>query len=178
MKKILVVVDMQNDFIDGPLGNDECKAVVDNVVNVIESNQYDKVYVTYDTHMDNYLTTQEGINLPVKHCIKGTAGHQYNEKVMNALIDKYEDNFEKIEKLTFGSDVLGQNIKYYIKGDEAEIDFIGVCTGICVISNVLVTKAFNPEARVSVIENACACVTPESHKTAIEAMKLCQVNIK
>ena len=174
-KKILVVVDMQNDFIDGPLGNDECKAVVENVVNVINNNAYDKIYMTYDTHDEDYLKTQEGKNLPVVHCVKGTEGYEYNPRVKEAIINKR--NVEAIEKHTFGSDILGTSIRQYVKDEKAEIDFVGVCTGICVISNAFVVKAFNPEAKINVIENACACVTPQSHKTAIEAMKLCQINI-
>ncbi len=174
-KKILVVVDMQNDFIDGPLGNDECKAVVENVVNVINNNTYDKIYMTYDTHDEDYLKTQEGKNLPVVHCVRGTEGYEYNPRVKEAIISKR--NVEAIEKHTFGSDILGTAIRQYVKDEKAEIDFVGVCTGICVISNAFVVKAFNPEAKINVIENACACVTPQSHKTAIEAMKLCQINI-
>ena len=98
-KKILVVVDMQNDFIDGPLGNDECKAVVENVVNVINNNTYDKIYMTYDTHNEDYLKTQEGKNLPVEHCIKDTHGWQISE----ALADFAKQAKAVVEKPTYGS---------------------------------------------------------------------------
>lgn len=173
---ILVVVDMQNDFTTGPLGNKECFEAIEKVKEVIENGNYDKIIFTMDTHTEEYLSTQEGRRLPVKHCIRGTYGHRVVDSLVEAAANKTK-NVSFVEKPTFGSFELAKLIEYSGMGENAVIDFVGVCTGICVISNVLITKAKVPEATVRVIEEACACVTPESHKTAIEAMKLCQVDI-
>lgn len=176
--KILVVVDMQNDFITGPLGNSECQAVVSKVVDLIQSDEYDEIYVTRDTHYENYLETQEGKKLPVRHCIHGTDGWGICDEVYQAI--KFSGiQYSIINKETFGSLYLGKilELDYLTEQDNLEIDFCGVCTGICVISNVMIAKSALPEAKVCVVENACACVTPESHKTAIEAMRMCQIEI-
>ena len=166
--KILVVVDMQNDFIDGALGSPEAVAIVPYVKSLIES--FDgKVYFTRDTHTENYMDTQEGKNLPVPHCIKGTHGWQIRDEL---------DSLRKtqaIDKVTFGSSELVN-----ILADEKDVEsitFIGLCTDICVISNVMITKAYFPEIPLIVDAKACAGVTPESHKTALDAMKMCQVKI-
>lgn len=178
MKKILVVVDMQNDFITGCLGNDECRAVVPAVIDVISSGEYDHVYVTMDTHGENYLDTQEGSKLPVVHCVSGTDGWKVNSDVMAAVEGKYDKtDITTVTKGSFGSIELGNMIKEYCGAEEAEVHFVGVCTGICVISNVMILKAFMPDAKVCVIERACACVTKESHNTAIAAMMTAQVDI-
>ena len=181
MKKVLVVVDMQVDFTTGCLGNEECKAVISEVADVIKKGNYDRVYVTKDTHQRNYLTTQEGQRLPVEHCIENTKGWEIEEHVWNACVEAYKGkDLVTICKPTFGSLTLGQMLQNYAErfgGEELEIHFVGVCTGICVISNVMTAKASVPEARVCVIERACACVTPETHQTAIEAMRTCQVDI-
>lgn len=173
MKKILVVVDMQNDFTTGPLGNAQCTAVIPEVVSAIQNGAYDQIIFTKDTHQENYLQTQEGQKLPVPHCIEGTNGWEIVPEVWNAASGKETD---VICKPAFGSVALGEKLLAYHK-EPLEIDFCGVCTGICVISNVMIAKAFVPEAKVCVIEPACACVTPHSHQTAIEAMKNCQVEI-
>ena len=149
------------------------------------------VIFTKDTHPDNYMSTLEGKNLPVPHCIKGTAGHSIVDEVFKAyinVIDTYADAYEvypmteinpiKVEKPTFGSVEL-QNILFDINermGIE-EVTLMGLCTGICVMSNAILAKATLPEVPVNVIADCCACVTPESHKTALEAMKLCQINV-
>ena len=174
--KILVVIDMQNDFISGVLGNRECEEAVSKVVEVINEDNYDKIFLTRDTHTDNYLKTQEGKKLPVKHCIKGTEGWQIRKEIMDAVKDKL---FYIIDKPVFGSLKLAENIKtkYEDKQENLEIILVGVCTGICVISNAMILKAALPEAVITVKKDACACVTPESHKTALEAMKMCQINI-
>lgn len=174
--KILVVVDMQKDFTTGPLGNKECIAVIPNVISAIKNDAYDHIIFTKDTHQSDYLQTQEGKKLPIPHCIEESDGWNIVDEVFHAANGKLTDI---ICKPTFGSVELGKLLKkYYDENDEPfEIDFCGVCTGICVISNVMVTKAFVPEAKVCVIEKACACVTPQSHKTAIEAMKTCQVEM-
>lgn len=177
MSKALVIVDMQNDFIDGVLGNKECQGVVSKIVDLIKSKNYSSIVVTRDTHNSNYLKTQEGKKLPVAHCIKGTNGWYINSKISSAIDSiKYSISYFEIEKDTFGSlllaDVLRVEFDHY-----DEIDFCGVCTGICVISNVAIAKAALPDTKICVIEDACACVTPETHKIAIEAMKNFQVDI-
>lgn len=178
VKKILIIIDMQNDFITGCLGNKECEAVVKNVVDVINNGDYSNVILTRDTHHDNYPDTQEGRKLPVPHCIKNTEGWEINKQVMDAVNSKYNHkDIHIIDKPSFGSLELAAFLGCMKTYKDDEIDFVGVCTGICVISNVLLAKAAVPETKICVIENACACVTPESHKTAIEAMKTCQVDI-
>ena len=166
--KILVVVDMQNDFIDGALGSPEAVAIVPYVKSVIES--FDgKVYFTRDTHMENYMQTQEGKNLPVPHCIKGTQGWEIRDE-----LDSLRKT-EAIDKITFGSSEL---VKVLSREKDIEsITFVGLCTDICVISNVMITKAYFPEISLIVDAQACAGVTPQSHKTALDAMKMCQVKI-
>lgn len=168
MKKILIVVDMQNDFIDGALGTKEAEAIVPHVKSLIET--FDgKVIFTRDTHFENYMDTQEGKNLPVPHCIKGTDGWQ-----IRAELDALRTT-EPIDKLTFGSRDLVEVLKS--EGEIDEIIFVGLCTDICVISNAMVVKAFYPEIPLTVDAKACAGVTPESHKRALEAMKMCQINV-
>lgn len=166
--KILVVVDMQNDFIDGALGTSEAVEIVPYVKQVIESFE-GKVFFTRDTHFDDYMNTQEGKNLPVPHCIKGSDGWQIRPE-----LDSLRKT-EAIDKVTFGSSALVDLLKK--EKDIEEITFIGLCTDICVISNVAVVKAFFPEIPISVDAKACAGVTPQSHRTALEAMKAIQVKI-
>ncbi len=174
MKKILVVVDMQKDFVDGALGSKEAVAIVDNVVEKIKEFDGD-IIVTYDTHPENYMETQEGKNLPVPHCIKGTDGWKLDAKVQ-AAVDK--KGFKAIEKPTFGSTELPEYIKANYNPDDIEIELIGLCTDICVVSNALLIKANFLETKVSVDARCCAGVTPESHKAALATMKMCQVNVK
>lgn len=165
--KTLVVVDMQKDFIDGALGTKEAVAIVPKVAEKIEEYRKagDQIIFTRDTHQKDYLNTQEGRNLPVEHCIEGTAGWQISDK----LEVKPEDMV--IDKVTFGY-VWPKDM---IKGDEIEL--IGLCTDICVISNALGLKAVYPEIPITVDESCCAGVTPESHKNALEAMKMCQIKV-
>ena len=168
MSKILVVVDMQNDFIDGALGTSEALKIVPYVKEVIEG--FDgKVFFTRDTHFENYMESQEGKNLPVPHCIKGTHGWEIRNE-----LDILRTT-EPIDKLTFGSSDLVEVLKS--QGEIESITFLGLCTDICVISNVMVTKAFFPEIPLIVDARGCAGVTPESHKRALEAMKVCQVKV-
>lgn len=176
--KILVVVDMQNDFITGPLGNKECQSVVGNVADIVKSGNYDRIIVTRDTHYKNYHNTQEGRKLPVEHCIINTDGWQIQKDVQDALNTIEENKITYLNKITFGSIELSNIIKKLASDNNAIIiDFVGVCTGICVISNAMIVKASAPEADIRIIENACACVTPDSHINAIEAMKMCQIEI-
>lgn len=170
MNKLLIVVDMQNDFIDGALGTKEAVAILPNVKKKIEEyrNSGYKVIFTRDTHDKNYLETQEGRNLPVTHCVKDTNGWAISPELdtKDSLV---------IDKPTFGSvdmmTIITRNFS------DAEFEVIGICTDICVISNAIMLKAFLPEAKVSVDASCCAGVTPQSHKNALEAMKMCQINI-
>lgn len=173
MKKLLIVVDMQKDFVDGALGSAEAVAIVDNVVDKIENFDGD-IIATYDTHFENYMKTQEGKYLPVPHCIKGTDGWKLDKKVQAAL-DKKE--YKTIEKLTFGSTELPEYIKANYKPEELEIELIGLCTDICVVSNALLMKANFLGTKVSVDASCCAGVTVDSHKAALTTMKMCQVNV-
>ena len=172
MKKLLIVVDMQNDFVDGALGTKEAEAIVDNVAKKISDFDGD-IYATYDTHFGNYMDTSEGKKLPVPHCIKDTAGWQLNEKVQTALDKK---GYTKVEKITFGSVDLPQIIADKYK-EEIEIELIGLCTDICVVSNALLLKAHFPDIKISVDSSCCAGVTPEKHKAALETMSSCQIDV-
>lgn len=175
MKKILIVVDMQNDFVDGALGSKEAVAIVENVVNKIES--FDgEIYVTYDTHYEDYMQTSEGRNLPVAHCIRESEGWQLNPAVKEAL-DKKE-SYTEIEKITFGSVDLPFVLAEENDMDNAEIELIGLCTDICVVSNALILKASFPEINISVDSSCCAGVTPEKHLAALETMRSCQIIVK
>ncbi len=172
MNKVLVVVDMQNDFIDGSLGTKEAMAIVPGVVHRIA--EFDgQVIFTKDTHSVNYLSTLEGVNLPVQHCIKGTDGWRLNSSVEKVCLDKRALG---VEKDTFGAKELPRVISECCPG-VGSIELVGLCTDICVISNAMLLKAFFPNADVSVNSSLCAGVTPERHETALEAMRNCQINI-
>ena len=164
--KTLIVVDMQNDFIDGALGTKEAVAILENVKKKIRECYENgcQIIFTRDTHHENYLQTNEGRNLPVKHCIKGSSGWQIAEglEVPKAIY---------IDKPTFG----------YVNWSEFElgdVEIIGLCTDICVVSNALIIKAIFPENNVYVDASCCAGVTPETHKASLETMKMCQVIVK
>ena len=173
MKKVLVVVDMQNDFVDGALGTKEAVGIVENVVDKIK-NFDGKIFATLDTHDSNYMKTSEGKKLPVPHCIRLTNGWLLNEKVMNALSNK---DYKTIEKKTFGSTKLVNEIGKFKGIDDIEIEFVGLCTDICVVSNALLLKAYFPEVKMTVDASCCAGVTPESHKAALETMRMCQIDV-
>lgn len=171
MQKVLVVVDMQNDFIDGALGTKEAEAIVPYVEAKIK-NFEGMVLFTRDTHEEEYLNTQEGKNLPVAHCIRGTQGWQ-----IRAELDALRKT-EVIDKVTFGSKELGEKLTALNAAEEIEsITFVGLCTDICVISNALLAKAFLPEVPLIVDASCCAGVTPESHENALKAMAACQIQI-
>ncbi len=165
MKRTLIVVDMQNDFIDGTLGTAEAQAIVVNVKNKI--NQYrsrgEEIIFTRDTHQENYPETQEGKKLPVKHCIEGTEGWQIAEglEVPGAVI---------VDKPSFGW-------THWADREFEEIELVGLCTDICVVSNALILKALFPEIEITVDASCCAGVTPATHRAALETMKMCQINI-
>lgn len=165
MKRTLIVVDMQNDFIDGSLGTKEARAIVENVKAKIRSyrERGDEIIFTRDTHTRDYLNTNEGRNLPVEHCIQGTEGWKIADglEVPEAIY---------IDKPTFG----------WLKWrdyDLQEVELVGLCTDICVVSNALIIKAAFPEINVTVDAGCCAGVTPKTHKAALETMKMCQVRV-
>jgi len=172
MQNILVVVDMQNDFIDGALGTKEAVAIVPAVEEKIR-NFSGRVLFTRDTHEENYMDTQEGHKLPVPHCIRGTEGWQIRPELA-ALCKE-----TPIDKVTFGSVELGALLQKADRDDPVKsITFVGLCTDICVISNALLAKAYLPEAEIVVDAACCAGVTPQSHKNALEAMKVCQIRVE
>ncbi len=166
MKKLLVVVDMQRDFVTGALSTAEAQAIVPRVKALAEAAE--NVVYTADTHGENYMETREGRHLPVKHCIKGTEGWEI-------LPEVYRAGAPVFEKPAFGSLSLAE----YIRAEGYDdITFCGVCTDICVVSNVLLVKAMLPEAEVRVISSACAGVTPQLHEAALATMKSCQVTVE
>ena len=172
--KFLVVVDMQNDFIDGAVGTKEAVEIVPRVIQKIR--QFDgRVLYTRDTHEANYLDTQEGHCLPVRHCVRGTKGWALHPEI-EALRQE-----APIDKPTFGSVALGQLLKswqtYQLQDPIESITLIGLCTDICVISNALLLKAFLPETPLLVDAACCAGITPQSHQRALEAMKVCQIKV-
>ena len=173
MRKLLVVVDMQKDFVDGALGTNEAEQIVPAVVEKIRSYDIKDVFVTYDTHQENYMDTQEGHNLPVKHCVEGTEGWELNAAVKEAVAGA-----AIVKKPTFGSTELAEQIKAIAEKEEIEIELIGLCTDICVVSNALVLKAFMPEVHISVDASCCAGVTPQKHEAALETMRSCQIEVK
>ncbi len=177
MSKLLVVVDLQNDFIDGALGTGEAVSIVENAIAKIKSYEAggETVIFTMDTHSDNYLETQEGKNLPVKHCIAGTKGWQINDQIMNAV----DLNQYKIyKKITFGSSELAKDLLNGVYDGISQVELIGICTDICVITNAMLFKTLLPEVPVIVDAACCAGVTPESHANALKAMKMCQITIQ
>lgn len=173
MKKILVIVDMQNDFIDGSLGTVEAKQIVPNVVRKINDFDGEEIFVTYDTHNKDYLSTLEGQKLPVMHCIDGTQGHLLNEDISKALENK---SYVKVFKETFGSFEIVNQLKS-LYDEELEFEIMGLCTDICVVSNVMILRAGYPNARITVDSSCCAGVTPESHAAALMTMQSCQIEI-
>ena len=163
---------MQNDFIDGSLGTKEAVEIVPSVKEKIE-NFDGRVIFTRDTHFDNYLETQEGTLLPVKHCIKDTVGWQIRPELDALRVS------EAVDKPTFGSVMLGKELVEENEKEAIEsVTLIGLCTDICVISNALLIKAFLPEVPIIVDAKCCAGVTPDSHKNALNAMKACQIKIE
>ena len=165
MKKTLIVIDMQKDFIDGSLGTKEAVAIVSGVKAKIAkyAEAGDEIIFTRDTHQENYLETNEGKHIPVEHCIQGTDGWKIAKglEVPGAIY---------IDKPSFGY----MDWKDY---DLEEVEIVGLCTDICVVSNALIIKATYPEINVTVDARCCAGVTPESHEAALATMKMCQVNV-
>ena len=177
MKHVLIVVDMQTDFVDGALGTPEAVAILENVTAKIKAYAHDPdgvIFVTYDTHAEDYMTTSEGKHLPVPHCIKGTAGWELHPTVAAALEDV---TYTSVEKPTVGSVALPALVKEAAAGDFT-VELIGLCTDICVVSNTLLLKANFPEIPISVDAACCAGVTPETHKAALVTMGMCQIKVK
>ncbi len=173
MKKFLVVVDMQKDFVDGALGSEDACAIVPAAVKKIAG--FDgEIFATFDTHFDNYMDTAEGKKLPVPHCIKDSEGWQLNKDIAKALDEK---GYTPVEKYTFGSVDLPGLISKAANGEDLSVELIGLCTDICVVSNALLLKANFPEADIAVVESCCAGVTPEKHAAALETMRSCQIDI-
>ena len=170
MKKAIVVVDMQNDFVDGALGTQEAQEMLPRMVEKLAAARADgtALVFTMDTHGTDYLATQEGQKLPVEHCIRGTVGWE----IAPALHPFVREAAAVIEKPTFGATTLPAAL-----ADYDEIEFVGLCTDICVISNALLLKAFYPEKRICVDAACCSGVTPESHANALAAMRMCQVEV-
>lgn len=173
MKNIFVVVDMQKDFVDGALGTAEAVAVAPRIARKIKDFDGD-IIVTYDTHTEDYMNTAEGKNLPVPHCIKGTAGWELDSAVAAALEGK---NYTVVEKPTFGSVKLPDIVKEIAAGEDFAIELAGLCTDICVVSNAMLLKAAFPEVSITVDASCSAGVTPETHNAAVTTMRMCQISI-
>lgn len=171
--KTLIVIDMQKDFIDGSLGTKEAVGIVDNVKKKIEEylKNGDEVIFTRDTHQENYMDTNEGRHLPVIHCIEETEGWEIRPELIDAVKKRGSGNVTIINKPSFGYTGWGDF-------EFEEIELVGLCTDICVVSNALILKALFPEIKISVDAAACAGVTPESHNAALTTMKMCQIEIK
>ena len=172
MRKLLIVIDMQNDFIDAALGTKEAILIVDAVKEKIRSYPAENVIATMDTHGDNYMDTQEGKYLPVPHCIRGTEGWKIRPDIEELLKEA-----KIYEKPTFGSVKMAADLKTLSEKEEIELELIGLCTDICVASNALLLKAMMPEVKISVDPACCAGVTPEKHEAALETMRSCQIQV-
>ena len=172
MRKLLVVIDMQKDFIDGALGTPEAERIVPRVLEKIASYAPGDVFATMDTHGEDYLNTQEGHLLPVTHCVRGTPGWELQPEIRERL-----RGATVIEKPTFGSIALGERLLAISREEEIEITFIGLCTDICVVSNALICRALMPEVTMYADVSCCAGVTPEKHRAAVETMRSCQIRI-
>lgn len=172
MRKLLIVVDMQKDFIDGSLGTAEAQAIVEPLVRLAGEYDPKDIIATRDTHPENYLETQEGRNLPVVHCVKDTPGWQIDPRVQQAIRDAVI-----VDKPTFGSCQLADMVAQMAEEEELEITLCGLCTDICVVSNALLLKARLPETKIRVAAGCCAGVTPESHAAALKTMQMCQIEM-
>ena len=178
MKRILIVVDMQTDFVDGALGTPEAVAILPAVAEKIKTYAADPdgvIFVTFDTHAEGYMETSEGKHLPVPHCIKGTAGWELHPAVTAALEGV---DYTPVEKPTFGSTELPALVGKAAAGEDFSLELIGLCTDICVVSNTLLLKAHYPEVPISVDAACCAGVTPESHGAALATMRMCQIQVE
>lgn len=179
-KKILVLIDCQNDFIDGSLANPEAQKKVKNIVKKVDEFDGDAIIYTMDTHDENYLESAEGKKLPVTHCIKYTDGWILNDDIANAITRAVarEITVVVIQKPTFGSFDVPVEVKKIVGDDEADVEIVGFCTDICVVSNALILKAAAYEGvNITIDASCCAGVTVEKHRAALETMKSCQINV-
>lgn len=174
MKRFLIVVDMQKDFVDGALGTPEARAIVPAVAEKIRGFS-GEIFATLDTHGADYLSTSEGQALPVPHCIKGTPGWELNYQAAAALAEK---GYTPVEKPTFGSLALPELLRDSACGEPFSVELVGLCTDICVVSNALLLKAHFPQQDILVDSSCCAGVTPQSHEAALTTMRMCQIRVK
>lgn len=176
--RVLLVIDMQNDFVTGALGNREAAEIIPAIAEKVREHVTKgiPVFFTRDTHDENYMDTQEGRFLPVTHCEMGTDGWQIVPGLETFVQDHQGGNV--FNKPTFGSTYLPAWIHEKLDGSPKTIELCGVCTDICVISNAMILKAAFPETEIVVYRDLCAGVTPASHETALEAMKACQITVK
>ena len=178
MKKITIVIDMQNDFLTGSLANPDAVSIIPSVLDQIKNSDY--VMYTRDTHSENYLDTQEGKNLPVPHCIEGTQGWQIVDDLAPQNITDIK-MWHIVNKPTFGDVNIWMDMYFADlvnwNGEGVEVTFCGTCTDICVVSNAMIVKSLYPELVVNVKADACAGLTPEKHKSALDVMSSCQINI-
>ena len=174
MKHFLVVVDIQKDFVDGALGTAEAVAILPHASAKIKAFQ-GEIFVTFDTHFENYMDTAEGKKLPVPHCIRGTAGWELTRPIAAALAGK---DYTAVEKRTFGSVELPSLIRQAAVDEDFDVTLIGLCTDICVVSNALILKANFPEKEICVDASCCAGVTPQSHNAALTTMQMCQIKVE
>lgn len=172
MRRILVVVDMQKDFIDGALGTIEAQKTVNPVIEKMKTYERSNIYITRDTHGENYLDTAEGKKLPVVHCVRDTEGWKLHPE-----IEKLAEPSHIIDKPSFGSLELMELLQKENEKEPLEIELAGLCTDICVVSNALLLKAAMPECTIKVDAGCCAGVTPKSHQAALLTMEMCQIEV-
>ncbi len=173
MRRILVVVDMQKDFVSGALGTAQAQAMIPRAAEKIRAFDGD-LFVTFDTHDESYMETREGQKLPVPHCIQGTEGWKLEESIADALAGK---TYTAVPKNTFGSVQLPELVEKLVGEEDFSVTLMGLCTDICVVSNALLLKARFPEKEIVVDGSCCAGVTPESHQAALLTMKMCQIDV-
>ena len=171
---VLLIIDMQNDFLDGSLANETAYEIIPGIIEEFKNGDYQHLVFTRDTHTSNYLNTPEGKSLPIPHCIKGTYGWQINEPLLEEACMKFDD-ITFFDKPTFGS--LGLLSHIQSCGDFDEVVLCGTCTDICVISNAIILKTMKPDLKVTVLGKLCAGVTPEKHNAALDVMESCQINV-
>ena len=190
-KNILVIIDMQNDFITGSLANPAAEAIVPKIVNEMKKRKYTHIYMTADTHGYDYLRTQEGKRLPIVHCVDGTFGHKIRKEISKSFWRKRRLSGKGIYfKHTFGCTDLEPDIRYvfrsFVEGftppdrgyePRSTITLVGTCTDICVITNALLLKTYFPEAKIKVIADLCAGTTKENHEAALTVMRQCQIDV-
>lgn len=173
MKNILAVIDMQNDFITGPLSTERSLTAAENTARKINRFHGD-IFLTLDTHFDDYENTNQGRAVPVRHCISGSEGQSLYPDIVNALQGK---KYEIIRKSAYGSFALAAKISEHVQNDTFSLEIVGVCTDICVISNALILKTFFPRANISVVADCCAATSKDAHFAALTVMRSCQIEI-